>query len=190
MEELVNDMNQRPLIVVGISGSLRSLSANSRILASVEGMLPAGAAFRTYEGVASLPAFNPDLDPDDAEPPEAVAEWRQTLRSADAVVICTPEYARGVPGSLKNALDWVVSSGEFMAMPTAVISVSPHPEGGATALGSLVQTLKMMSATIPDNAILAVPFASRKLGADGSVTDAGTLTSLRGLAGALLQAVT
>lgn len=183
-------MDQRPLVVLGISGSLRKQSTNSRLLSSIGGMMPADVEFRLYEGLESLPHFNPDLDIDDAETHEAVDEWRNLLRSADAILICTPEYARGVPGSLKNALDWVVSSGEFVNMPTAVISVSPHPEGGATALGSLIQTLKMMSATIPDEAILAVPFAPSKLGADGSVTEAGTLSSLSSLVGALMRALT
>lgn len=189
MDKLVSVMDQRPLVVMGISGSLREGSTNSRILASIAGMMSPSVEFRTYDGLASLPHFNPDLDIDGAEPHEAVVDWRERLRAADAIVICTPEYARGVPGSLKNALDWVVSSGEWMNLPTAVISVSPHPEGGAAALSSLIQTLRMMSAAVPDDATLAVPFVGRKLGTDGSVTDTDTLTSLRNLAAALMQAL-
>jgi chromate reductase len=180
-------MEQQSLVVLGISGSLRQHSSNSRLLSSIEGMMPMGVEFGLYDGMASLPHFSPDLDGDEADPHEAVQEWREKLRSADAIVICTPEYARGVPGSLKNALDWVVSSGEFMNKPTAVISASPHPEGGATALASLILTLKMMSAAIPDEATLAVPFVSKKFGPDGSVMDVNTLSSLRNLARALTQ---
>jgi len=150
--------------------------------------VPASTEFRIYQGLASLPHFSPDLDCDESTH-EAVREWREELRAADAIVICTPEYARGVPGSLKNALDWVVSSGEFMNMPTAVISASPHPDGGATALHSLTLTLKMMSAAIPDEARLAVPFVSKKLRQDGSVKDVNTLSSLSNLVRVLMQAL-
>lgn len=100
-----------------------------------------------------------------------------------------PEFARGVPGPLKNALDWVVSSGDFMNTPTAVIGASLYAEGGATALASLILTLKMMSAVIPDEATLAVPYVSKKLVPDGSVKDVNTLSSLRNLVRALMQAL-
>lgn len=182
-------MEERNLVVLSISGSLRKQSTNSRILSSIEGMMPTGVECRIYDGLASLPHFSPDLDIDDIGPHEAVLEWREQLRSVDAIIICTPEYARGVPGSLKNALDWVVSSGEFMDKPTAVISASPHVEGGATALASLITTLKMMSAAIPDEATLAVPFATKKIGPDGSIIDMDTLASLGNLVRALIQSL-
>jgi Predicted flavoprotein len=176
-------------IVLGISGSLRDQSSNSRLLTSVGGMLPVGTEFRMYQGLASLPHFNPDLDGDDVQAHEAVRDLRKELKAADAIIICTPEYARGVPGSLKNALDWIVSSGEFMNKPTAVISASPHPDGGTSARQSLMQTLKMMDAAIPDEASLSVPFVSRIVSQDGHVTDANILSSLQLLIQALSQAI-
>lgn len=179
-------MNQRRPVVLGISGSLRKQSSNSRLLASIGELMSSEVEFRLYEGLAGLPHFSPDLDRDDVEPNEAVEEWRKTLRSADAIIICTPEYARGVPGSLKNALDWAVSSGEFVNKPTAAISASPHPEGGATALDSLILTLKMMSASVPDGATLAIPFAGRQIGADGRVMDPIIFASLRNLVAVLV----
>ncbi|MFB9324919.1 NADPH-dependent FMN reductase [Paenibacillus aurantiacus] len=182
-------MQQRSIIVLGISGSLRTESINTRLLSSIGGMMPTGMELRMYQGLASLPHFSPDLDGDEAQVDKAVREWREELRAADACVICTPEYARGVPGSLKNALDWVVSSGEFVSMPTAVVSASPHPDGGSTALHSLTMTLKMMSAAIPEEAAMAVPFASRIMGDDGSVTDANTESSLRQLVRSLLHTI-
>ncbi|MDR6884655.1 NAD(P)H-dependent FMN reductase [Bacillus sp. 3255] len=188
-EKSVNGMTKQQLVVLGISGSLRKESTNSRLLSAVEKMMPPGVVYRVYDELGNLPHFNPDSDVEESGPHKAVAEWREQLRSADAIVICTPEYARGVPGSLKNALDWIVSSGEFMNKPTAVISASPHPEGGATALASLILTLKMMSAMIPEEATLAVPFASKKLGSDGDVIDVGTVSSLRGLIRGLLQSL-
>lgn len=182
-------MSQRSRVVLGISGSLRTQSSNTRLLASIGGILPAGTEFRMYQGLAALPHFSPDLDGDEAPVNRAVREWREALRAADACVICTPEYARGVPGSLKNALDWIVSSGEFMNMPTAVLSASPHPDGGSTSLHSLILTLKMMSATIPEEATLAIPFVSSIFGVDGSVTDPTTTSSLLHIVRALSQAI-
>ncbi|WP_029191960.1 NADPH-dependent FMN reductase [Paenibacillus elgii] len=182
-------MKQRSLVVLGISGSLREQSSNTRLLSFIGGMMPAGIEYRMYQGLASLPHFSPDLDGDEDPWHEAVREWREELRAANAVVICTPEYARGVPGTLKNALDWIVSSGEFVNKPTAVVSASPHPDGGATALQSLILTLKMMSAVIPDEASLAVPYVSKMIGPDGSVTDMNTLSSLLNLVRALSQAI-
>ncbi|MED1954228.1 NAD(P)H-dependent oxidoreductase [Brevibacillus centrosporus] len=182
-------MLQRSIIVLGISGSLRTQSSNTRLLSSIGGMLPAGMEFRMYQGLASLPHFSPDLDGDETQVHRAVREWREALRAADACVICTPEYARGVPGSLKNALDWVVSSGEFMNMPTAVLSASPHPDGGSTALHSLTLTLEMMNAAIPKDAAIAVPFVSKVMGVDGSVTDSNTLSSLLNMVRALSKAI-
>lgn len=142
-----------------------------------------------FQGLDSLPPFNPDGDGEESPPQEAVREWREELRAADAIVICTPEYARGVPGSLKNALDWVVSSGEFMNKPTAAVSASPHPDGGAVALQSLVLTLKMMSAEIPQGATLAVPYIGRILDATGFVSDENVLSSLQDVVRALTHAI-
>lgn len=182
-------MERRSLVVLGISGSLRKESTNSRLLTYLAGIMPTGLEFRLYDGMASLPHFNPDLDRNDMEVDEAVDEWREKLRSADAIILCTPEYARGVPGALKNALDWIVSSAEFMNKPTAVISASPHEDGGKTALESLIGTLKMMSAVIPGEATLVVPIANKKFAPDGSVVDVNTATSLHNLIRALMQAV-
>ncbi|WP_206424301.1 NADPH-dependent FMN reductase [Cohnella candidum] len=182
-------MDQQSHVILGLSGSLRKQSSNTRLLSTIGAMLPAGTEFRIYQGLGSLPHFSPDLNDDESQAHETVREWREELRAANAIVICTPEYARGVPGSLKNALDWVVSTGEFMNLPTAVISASPHPDGGATALQSLIVTLKMMSATIPDEASLAVPFIGRMSGPDGGVTDSNVLSSMRSLVQALTQAI-
>jgi chromate reductase, NAD(P)H dehydrogenase (quinone) len=189
METVVNQMEHQNHVVLGISGSLRKQSTNTLLLSSIGEIMPAGMEFRIYHGLASLPHFNPDLDGDESQLHKTVLEWREELRAADAIVICTPEYARGVPGSLKNALDWVVSSGEFMNMPTAVISASPHPDGGATALQSLELTLKMMSADIPDDASLAVPFVNKIIGPNGSITDTNIQSSLLNLVRALSQAI-
>ncbi|WP_438447683.1 NADPH-dependent FMN reductase [Gorillibacterium sp. sgz5001074] len=172
--------------VLGLSGSLRRTSSNTTLLSWVGRQLPAGSVFRLYEGLAELPHFNPDTDAADGGGP-AVEAWRQALKAADAVVICTPEYACGVPGSLKNALDWAVSSGELTSKPVALISASPHSDGGATALHSLRQTVEMMGAEVREDAVLPVSFVGKRLGPEGSVTDPDLADALCSLIQAVLK---
>ena len=108
-----------------------------------------------------------------AEPGQQIAtgQFLDELDAADAVLICTPEYAHNLPGSLKNMLDWVVSSGELWRKPVATLSCSPNALGGAKALASLRTTLLAMEANAPEDASLAVPLVRSKLAADGTITD-------------------
>jgi len=98
-------------VVLALSGSLRGDSSNGALLRAALALAPSTLAI-TYDtqSIAALPHFNPDLDT--AEPPAAVRAFRERLGAAEGVIICSPEYAHGVPGALKNALDWIVSSGE------------------------------------------------------------------------------
>lgn len=92
----------------------------------------------------TLPHFHPDITAEQS--PEAVIRFREQIAAAAAVIICTPEYAFGVPGTLKNALDWTVSSGSLNEKPVAAISASPLPTGGDKALASLLLTLTALGA--------------------------------------------
>ena len=101
------------------------------------------------------------------------------MAGARAVIICTPEYASGIPGTLKNALDWLVSSGELVNKPVAAISASPGQGGGSIALASLAGTLRIMTAALPEDCLLSIPFVSKKLTAQG--TDEETNVQLKEL---------
>ena len=117
-------MRQAKLVkILAVSGSLRASSINSALVQSMGELVGDSVEFALYEGLATLPHYSPELDTPDV--PEAVQDWRRRLASADGVAICTPEYAFGMPGSLKNALDWVVSSGELLRKPVAALSASP-----------------------------------------------------------------
>ena len=105
---------------------------------------------------------------------------------ADGVLFCTPKYANGVSGVLKNVLDWIVSSGEFMHKPTAVISASPSPDGGDKANASLVQTLRVMMADIGEGATLCIPAVSAKLNDQGEVADPVTKQAIHTLLDTLI----
>lgn len=108
--------------ILGIPGSLSGGSANYSILRHIEDEIGMEVEYSIYNGIGQLPHFNPEIDniPARAE----VDRFRKELKSADGIVICTPEYAFGVPGSLKNALDWTVSSGELVNKPLALITAS------------------------------------------------------------------
>lgn len=158
--------------ILAISGSLRASSSNTNILRVLANLAPKDVSIEIYEGICTLPHFNPEID--DGRELISVQDWRSQISQADAIIFCTPEYAHGVPGVLKNALDWIVSSGEFMHKPTAVISASPSPDGGEKANASLVQTLRMMMAEIPQGSILCVAGVSAKLNQNGDVIDLET----------------
>ena len=155
------------LRVLAISGSLRRQSANGFILKALSLMAPQLAHFTFYEGLEDLPAFNPDSRQD----VPAVLHFRELLSHADAIIICTPEYAFGVPGVLKNALDWVVSTGEFNEKSVAAISASPLTSGGDKALESLLHTLTALGAVKDDHSSLSIPAVKKKISESGVITD-------------------
>ena len=171
--------------ILAISGSLRPQSSNTAILQAVVELVTADVNISIYERISNLPHFNPDLDDGLA----SVIDWRTHLQDTDGVIFCTPEYAHGVPGALKNALDWIVSSGEFMYKPTAVISASPSPDGGDKANASLVQTLRVMMADIAPGATLCIPAISAKLNDKGKLIDSTTVSALRSLFDILIYSI-
>jgi chromate reductase, NAD(P)H dehydrogenase (quinone) len=163
--------------LLAISGSLKSTSTNTALTRALLNLDPENWEIILYQGLGDLPHFNPEIDTE--TPPAAVEEFRSLIRTADAVFICTPEYAFGVPGSLKNALDWTVSSGELVEKPVAAISASPSYSGGDKAHASLLLTLSALSAQIPDEAKFSVPAIIKKLNAAGDLTDIETEQRLR-----------
>jgi len=152
--------------ILAISGSLRDASSNTRLLRAAAAVAPEGVEVRLYEGLAGLPHFNPD---EDVEPGSvAVAEFRALLRYADAVLICSPEYAHGVPGSLKNALDWVVGSGELYGKPIGLLNASGR---AVHAQASLAETLKTMGVVLVPGASATIPLDGRGLDEAGMAAD-------------------
>lgn len=127
--------------VLAISGSLRAASINSAFCRAAQRLAPPGLAVTVFAGLGELPLFNPDLEPD---PPRAVCAFRAAVGHADALLIASPEYAHGMSGVMKNALDWLVSDEGFAFKPVAVVNTSPRAH---QAFESLQEVLTTMSAT-------------------------------------------
>lgn len=160
--------------LLAISGSLRAASSNGALLEAARLLVPPGVEFRIYEGLASLPHFNPDLDIDPLPP--AVADLREQVRWADGLVISSPEYARGVPGSLKNALDWLVSSDVFPAKPVALFNASARSVAMQAALRLILET---MSARMIDEASITVPLLGTQKTGQEIAADADAAATIR-----------
>jgi chromate reductase, NAD(P)H dehydrogenase (quinone) len=173
--------------ILGISGSLKSASSNTALLHAAARLAKENMEITVFESLGELPLFNPDIDGD--VPPAAVKKFRDALRAADGILISTPEYAFGVPGSLKNAIDWTVSSGEFVDKPVAVISASPSYLAGENAYASLLLTLSALSSNVPEDGKLMVGEISKKIDADGNLTDPDTAEQIRSVLDALSSTV-
>ena len=147
-------------------------------------MMPPNINYTIYNGVSYIPAFDPGLDND--SPPAAVAELRRQLAEANAIVICTPEYAYGIPGALKNTLDWTVSSASFSGKLTALITAST---GGETAHAALIKVLGAIDADLIKGATLLISFIRSKMDSEGNIKDEETAEKLRLVFEALMNVV-
>lgn len=132
--------------VLGIVGSLGARSSNLTLLETAVSVAPDGVEVVLYTGLGELPHFDPDIDPDDAPP--AVRALRQAIAASDAVLIAAPEYGHSLPGVLKNAIDWLIGSGELEAKVVAITASVPSAERGRQGLAALRQTLGAVRAVI------------------------------------------
>ncbi len=170
--------------VLAISGSLRLASSNSALVGAVARLAPRTVDVCVYRELEALPPFNPDRDGDDA--PAAVARFRAALQACDAVLLSSPEYAHGVPGVLKNALDWVVGSGELIDKPIALVNASARARH---AWVSLAETLAVMSARVIPDASITVPLDGSISDVSGIVADAERSRALRSAVDVLVREV-
>ena len=153
--------NTESVRVLAVSGSLRKASSNSALVSAAVRVAPAGVEC-VYGELADVAPYNPDLDAGTV--PIGVVRFRAAIAACDAILICSPEYAHGVSGVLKNALDWIVSSGELMDKPIALINAS----GRATlAYASLRETLTTMSGRVIEDASVTIPLEGSKSDAAG-----------------------
>jgi chromate reductase, NAD(P)H dehydrogenase (quinone) len=157
--------------ILAIPGSLRDNSSSNQILKALIELSPPSVSVEIYDGIGKLPHFN-----DAEKPSDEVMRFRAKISSADAVLICTPEYAFGIPGSLKNALDWTVGSGEFVGKRVGLITASSQGEKGHAALLLVLQAL---SSNVVEEATLLISFVRSKLNVDGSLKDQKVAADLK-----------
>lgn len=169
--------------VLALSGSLRAASSNSALLRAAARLAPPDMQVLVYTGLGGLPLFNPDLE---NQAPHVVAEFRRQVAAADAVMIASPEYAHGVTGTIKNALDWLVSFEPFANKPVAVFNASPRAHHADLALR---ETLKTMAAVVVEPASITIPILGSHLGEDGMVADASIAPRIQSALQALKSAV-
>ncbi len=168
-----------PPKLAALCGSLRQGSLNAALIDAVERMGP----FEVQRVSTVLPPFTPD-EADDA-PPEVLA-FRAALRTADAILISTPEYAMGIPGVLKNAIDWTVGSCEFAHKPTALITCTAS---GEIAHPAMIEVLRVLEAGLNETTTLLMPHNRAKLRSDGTFIDAEAENQVRRVTGALAAAI-
>ena len=161
--------------VLAIPGSTRAHSTNLNLIKAIEDLTKDIFYVTVFDGLMRIPPFNPDNDTE--YPPSAIINFRKQLKDADGILICTPEYAMGVPGTLKNAIDWTVSSMEFMNKPVALITASSAGQKGHAAL---LETLKVIEARMAPETQLLIPFVKTKVSAT-KITDDPTLREMKQL---------
>lgn len=170
--------------VLTICGSLGGESSNRSALTVIERWLAAGSVVVARDkSLDEIPPFRPEQV--DA-PPSAVATFRRQIAAADAIVIAAPEYAGSLAGTIKNALDWVVGSGELYEKPVGILSAGTT--GGPFARQVLAQTLLWQGAHVVAQLGIAAP--RTKTDATGVFTDEPTVTALEAFAAAVIESLT
>ncbi|MEV6791717.1 NADPH-dependent FMN reductase [Streptomyces sp. NPDC051320] len=175
-----------PRVILLLSGSLRTGSSNDIALRTAQAVAPPDLHTVRYTGLAGLPHFNPD---DDTDPlPTPVAGLRAAIDDADALLICTPEYAGTLPGSFKNLLDWTVGGTEICDKPAAWVNAAA-PGRGQGAADSLRGVLGYTGADVVEEACVRVPVDRTAVDADGISTDPEARERLRVVLARLAAAV-
>jgi len=141
----------RPLLllfmkIACVCGSLQEESSNLRLLRDILRCAPTNEEIHIEDTIRYLPLFNPDIS-EEAQP-ATVKDWRSSLAISDGLIIACPEYGHSLPGALKNAIDWVIGTGEFYKKPVAITASTKHPARGLLGLSALAQTLLAVDADI------------------------------------------
>ncbi|WKE64047.1 NAD(P)H-dependent oxidoreductase [Gallaecimonas kandeliae] len=158
--------------LLALSGSLRRLSYNRTALEALRALSPSGISIELGD-IGALPLFNPDLED---SPIPALAALKSALARADGLIIASPEYAHGISGPMKNALDWLVSGEEFPGKPIMLVNTSPRASHAQAALREVLVT---MSGIIIDSACLSLPLLGSGLARDGILANPALAGSLQ-----------
>jgi len=168
--------------ILGVSGSLQASSTNTALVHIARAHAPAGVEVVLFDELARIPPFSPELEP----APESVGSFRALVAAADGLLFATPEYAHGLPGVLKNALDWLVGSGELYEKRVVILSAAPSAERGGHARADLERTLRAQGALVLASATVAVPAQARGREAD----EPAVVSGVRDAVGTLVASCT
>ena len=172
--------------LLGISGSLRSGSHNTRLLRAAGRELPGGVELRPYERLRQVPPYDEDEDGD--TPPAEVARLREELARSDGLLIATPEYNQSIPGQLKNAIDWAsrpFPDSALRFLPTAVVGASVGAFGAVWAQAEMRKVLAACGARVIEGEV-ALGHAHERFDAEGNLIDDEALEQLREVLGLLV----
>lgn len=158
--------------LLAISGSLRAVSVNTALLRAMQQIAPHDVIITLYAELGDLPLFNPDLE--GKEPPVVQRLWRQ-VAAANGLVIASPEYAHGVSGAMKNALDWLVGGPEFFDKPVAVLNAAPR---ATHALAALQETIRTMNGRLIEPASLTIPVGNKPVTVEAILRNAEFTTAI------------
>jgi chromate reductase len=164
-------MTNKKIKILGISGSLREGSSATAVLKIVSRLVPAYVDFKIYTGVGEIPAFD-----DSKEIPFPVAGFIKQIEEAEGVFFCIPEYAFGVPGALKNALDWTVATTAFSNKRVALITAASQ---GEKAHAALLNTLSALGTKMNEDSSLVISFIRSKLNEKNEIKDTNTLDAVK-----------
>lgn len=173
-------LNKKRKKIFAISGSIRSSSSNSQIINEFIRIYDECFEINLCTYLAELPYFNPDLD--HVNLPITVQKFRNEIEQSDGVLICTPEYVFSIPGILKNAIEWTVSTVLFSDKPIAIVTAS---SSGAKAHESLILIMSTLGAKFDDDSTLLIQSVKTKLSSEGKIIDAKVLSQMENLMKAL-----
>lgn len=160
--------------ILAIIGSTRANSSNLKIVEHIAALTKDYFDINVFDGISNLPHFNPDLDNDN--PPRTVVELRELILSSDGLLICTPEYVFSIPGSLKNAIEWCVSTTVFSQKRIGLITASAS---GEKAHEELLLIMKTVESKFTNETALLISGIKGKFNAQGLLADLETLERLQ-----------
>lgn len=170
--------------ILAIVGSTRKNSSNEKILNAIATMYSDTLKVNIYHGCSQLPHFNPDLT---EEPPLSVQHFYTLIRESDGVLICTPEYIFSLPGTLKNALEWTVSTTVFSNKPVAFIVASGSGVKAFESLDIILSTLTQKN--IPEHSKLLLEGGRSRMNQDGVFTDNDTILKITRVVDSLIGSI-
>jgi len=163
-----------PIKILAITGSTRKNSSNYKILKHISENIKTDFEVEIFEDLDKLPHFNPDLDTDN--PPEAIISFRNKVAQVNGIIICTPEYVFSLPGSLKNALEWGVSTTVFSKKKVGLITASAS---GEMAHEQLILIMKTLEAQLEEENLLLIQGVRGKINEEGKIINDETLIALK-----------